>query len=98
MHRRIVRPFGSSIPATRGFSLLLMLIVLGMLYNTIRQPAMWRFLADRDDEAVRLQVAPAALPAEPPVEEVIVPGPNDLDPDTMTEFKRYAELITDRTE
>ena len=100
MHRRIVRPFGSSIPASRGLSMLLALAVLWVTYQTVREPATWRWLATQSDDAVAAQVAIESAETEPPVavKEVVVPGPNDLDPAAMAEFKSREELITDRTD
>jgi hypothetical protein len=95
MHRRVVRPFGASIPARRVLSLLLALGVVGMLYDASRRPATWRWLAAGQEGEVRVQ---AAAPAAEPIPETVVPGPNDLDPDEMTEFHRYEELLTNRAE
>lgn len=99
MHRRIVRPFGSSIPATRAISMLFALAVLWVLYDNVRQPATWRWLATRnDDENTVTGVQAGPVRDEEPLQETVVPGPNDLDPEAMAEFKSREELITDRTE
>lgn len=95
MPRRIVRPFGASIPASRAFSLLLMLGVIAIVYDTVRQPAMWHWIAAKDN-AVQVDAAPVA--EQNPAPETVTPGPNDLDPDAMAEFRRHEELITDRSE
>mgnify|MGYP000204834030 CR=1 FL=1 len=98
MHRKIVRPFGSSIPASRGLSMLLALAVLWVTYQTVREPATWRWLAMPNDDSMAAQVAIGSAEAQVAAEEVVVPGPNDLDPAAMAEFQSREELITDRTE
>ena len=96
MHRRVVRPFGSSIPATRTVSLLFLLAVLWVLYQNVRDPATWHWLATRNEDPVMSDVSgtPQLAPVE--LEEVVVPGPNDLDPAEMAKFKEMEGLIADR--
>lgn len=96
MHRRIVRPFGSSIPATRTISLLFLLAVLWVLYQNVRDPATWHWLATTDEDPVMIDVNGASRRAPVELEEVVVPGPNDSDPDEMAKFKALEGLITDR--
>ncbi len=99
MHRRVVRPFGASIPATRSVSLLFALAVLWALYSSAREPATWQWLAASDaEENFQTQVAIAPAQGQVAAEDVVVPGPNDLDPAAMAEFRSREELITDRTE
>lgn len=103
MHRRVVRPYGSSIPATRALSLLMGLAVLWMLFDRTRDPAMWRFLAaapEADEAALAPEKpAPAAPPDQAPETpaEVVVAGTNDLDPEALEKFTTLQELISDRT-
>ncbi|MFO1004388.1 MAG: hypothetical protein U0929_00395 [Planctomycetaceae bacterium] len=103
MRRRRVRPFGTSIPASRGFSMLIGLAVLWVLFDTMRQPAHWNWLAADDGDAAVITAVPRA-PGEktadlssPSPRETVVPGPNDLDPAVMAEFTAREELITDMT-
>lgn len=100
MRRHLARPYGHSISRTRTISLLMALAVLWMLYGWIKEPATWRWMATLDEtpHAANIPSAPdrdAHAAVTPP--EVIVPGPNDLDPDSMREFRSRLELITDRT-
>ena len=97
MRRRIARPFGSSISLTRGFSLLIGLAVLGLLYDTFRQPVTWNWLAANDDRPVPSSDDGVSGPAAE-VPYTIVPGPNDLDPVALAEFQARVGLITDRAE
>ncbi|MES2793460.1 MAG: hypothetical protein V4719_27860 [Planctomycetota bacterium] len=102
MHRKIVRPYGQSITSTRALSLLMMLALLWMLYDWTRNPVTWKWLAT----AKEVQAEDSAVPSEiakdrkrrAPAKEVIVPGPNDLDPDAVKDFQRRKELLSDRTE
>lgn len=103
MRRRRVRPFGSSIPVSRAFSMLIGLAVLWVLFDTMRQPAHWNWLAADEGEAVSLATGPAsqagkANTPQPAYQEIVVPGPNDLDPAVMAEFASREELITDKAE
>ena len=96
MRRRTVRPFGSSISASRAMSMLVGLAVLWVMYDTIRQPATWGWLAaGEDDLLAQAPVAPAA--GAELLDENVSPGPNDLDPEALKHFQEIAELITDKT-
>ncbi len=94
MRRRIARPFGATIPASRVLSMLVSLAVLWVLYDTARQSASWRWLELQAEDAPQ-QAAPIA---GTPAVEVIVPGANDLDPAEWAKFHELGELITDRRE
>jgi hypothetical protein len=103
MRRHQVRPYGQSINSSRTLSLLMSLALIWMLYSWVRQPATWAWLAENNDEPVHVaniphvEVTPGAIPAGVKEEkENIVPGPNDLDPAQMKEFKAKLELLTDR--
>ncbi len=92
MRRHTVRPFGQSIPASRLLSLLIALVVLWMLYTRLGDPATWRFVGYSDDvEPVKVTAAKVATPSEPA--ELLVPGPNDLDPDEVADFQHKLELV-----
>lgn len=107
MRRHQVRPYGQSITGSRTLSLLMSLCAIWMLYSWVRQPATWKWLDEGDDQLVQAPVDPAvkgapgaaAAGAKPVLEkETIVPGPNDLDPQAMKDFKVAQELIKDHTE
>ncbi len=96
MRRRLPRPFGSSITAARCFSLVLMLAVLWMIYDGVRQPATWRWLASAEE--TRPEAAPPEAPApESAAAEMIVPGPTDLDQDSQEEMQSHFRFVSDRT-
>ncbi len=101
MRRHVVRPYGHSISATRTLSLLMSLAVIAMMYSWMKEPATWQWLADIDESEVAVnvpagQVAPGSVPpVVPEVQEVIVPGPNDLDPAEFKDFKSKLELVSD---
>ncbi len=96
MRRRIVHPFGSSIPASRAFSLLVGLVVLWVLYDSVRQPASWHWLAAQEEGIDRPAAPPPELAAAVP-QAPVVAGPNDLDPAAWAKFDSLKELITDKT-
>ena len=61
MRRRTVRPFGSSIPTSRALTMLVGLAVLWVLYDSIRQPAAWNWLAaSEDDKLAQAPLVPVA--------------------------------------
>lgn len=98
MRRRTVRPFGSSVTAARGMSMLIGLAVLWVVYDGIRQPAAWHWLSANEDDRVQTPSAPPTGRAEEPFTHVVVPGVNDLDRDALADFQSREELITDKTE
>ena len=69
------------------------LAVLWLAYDAARQPAKWQWASAKDDPVV------ASVDDTPKAQQsqVIVPGPNDLDPKELSEFQSRVELITDRT-
>lgn len=81
-------------------SLLMTLAVLGALYNQVRDPNMWRWLAPGRE--ARADVGAPAAPAEPKkpstefLRETIVEGPNDLDDGQMVDFKAMCRVIEDK--
>ena len=60
MSRRLARPYGTSISATRAVSLVFMLAVIYLLYDRFRDPATWKWLAHDVPEA---QTDPKTAPA-----------------------------------
>lgn len=98
MRRRTVRPFGSSIPTSRALTMLVGLAVLWVLYDSIRQPAAWNWLAaSEDDMLAQAPLVPVVNPDQAPWVETVVPGPNDLEPEVLADFHSRDELILDRT-
>ena len=96
MRRRTVRPFGSSLSASRAMSMLVGLAVLWVMYDTIRQPTAWGWLAAGEDDLLA-QAPVAPVPGAELLDENVSPGPNDLDPEAFQHFQEIAELITDKT-
>lgn len=97
MRRKTVRPFGSSIPASRAFSMLIGLAVLWVLFDTLRQPTNWNWLAANEDQGAVSPVVGPIDGSKTPFVEKVVPGPNDLDPAVMADFQSREELINDRS-
>lgn len=100
MSRRRVSTYGSTFSGARVMSLLMTLAVLGALYNQVRDPNMWRWLAPGRE--ARADVGVPAAPAEPKkpstefLRETIVEGPNDLDDGQMVDFKAMCRVIEDK--
>jgi hypothetical protein len=97
MRRNRLRPFGQTVRPTRIVSLLLGVAVLWMVYERFKDPATWRFLTNEN------QVAPVVgqLPGnedKPKNEEIVVPGPNDLDGDEVLDAAEKFELVMDKQE
>ena len=97
MRRRTVRPFGSSIPASRAFSMLIGLAVLWALFDATRQPSNWNWLEAGEDDGTSAAVAGPVAGGQALFVETVVPGPNDLDPEVFADFQSRDELITDRS-
>ena len=93
MRRRIARPFGSSITAARAFSLILLLGVLWLLYNSISRPETWKWFADDQPQAALV----TTTPVDPNYKPILIDGVTDLDEQEITEFDSKKSLITDRT-
>lgn len=92
MPRRLPRPFGVSISATRMVSLVMLLAVLWVMYDRIRDPATWHWLAPPSAD---INPATAPVTAGPP--EEIIPGPNDLDEDAAGLMQTRLKAVTDGT-
>lgn len=103
MRRRLARPYGHTLPPTRGLSLLMGLLVIGMLYQRAKEPQFWSWLtnesradsADVDESAKRKESL--ATPHSPlPTAENIIPGPNETDADELTQLKSSLKAVLDR--
>jgi len=84
----------------RLVSMLVMLVVLGLIYNRAKDPKTWRWFAD-DSETQLAQVdvkgKADAGKLEKPWTETIVEGPFDTDAEEMEEARKEWEAISDRT-
>lgn len=103
MRRRLVRPYGHTLPPARAFSLLIGLLLIGMLYQRAKEPQFWRWLtnesradsADVDESANPKESLPT--PHSPlPTSENIVPGPNETDADELTKLRSNLKAVQDR--
>lgn len=103
MRRRLARPYGHTLPPARGLSLLMGLLVIGMLYQRAKEPQFWLWLtnesradsADVDESAKPKESLPT--PNSPlPTSENIVPGPNETDPDELTQLRSSLKAVLDR--
>lgn len=83
--------------------MLIGLAVLWVLFDTMRQPAHWSWLAAEEGDAAVVMAVPTSAGeitadlSSPVPHETVVPGPNDLDPAVKAEFAAREELITDMT-
>lgn len=92
MRRDRHRTRSSGIPSNvmlRLSSGIVLLLILGLIYSRARDPRTWRWLAeDEGAPAARTQLTP-------PPDEVVVPGPTDLDeaddPEVQTLFAAIGE-------
>lgn len=82
----------------RLFSMVVMLFVIGLLYNRSKDAQTWSWLltdAKYDEQdAVATSASPSA--AEPPPAETILSGPTDLDADQQAEAAKLLAAVTDR--
>lgn len=98
MRRKQLRPFGQSVRPTRVISLLLGVAVLWMLYDRFRDPNTWRFVLGGNDQPPVLVQAAEAKDGKPVAEEVVIPGPNDLDAEEQERAAEQFELVVDKSE
>ena len=91
MRRHTARPYGGSVSGMRLVSMLMAILVLGMLYNRLNDPATWRAFADDKEQAATEAVAETSS-----APELIIPGPNDLDEDEVASIQEQFELVTDK--
>lgn len=94
MRRSAVRPFGVSVRPTRLLSMLAVIVLLGVMYERTKDPAMWQRLLDLNDEAPL--AIPLPQPQSAPFTESITPGPNDTDESEVAASKELFELVVDR--
>ena len=91
MRRRVVHPYGQSISAARLASLILVMAVLWMLYERLRDPATWKMFAAVDGPATEPSVK---VPHE--FQETVVPGPNHKNEEELAAAQRNFEFIIDK--
>lgn len=92
MRRRAASPYGQSTSRMRLASMLMALVVLGVLYQRLSDPATWRILGSDNDStasAVSGSVDPAAR-------EKLTPGPNDQDPVEVQAANDLFESVINR--
>ncbi len=102
MRRYVSRPFGNSMSMSRVLSLVVLLALLGMIYDRARQPQTWKWLeheAAADEQAVLANAKPDGTPsAEAAPNETVVAGPNDTDEAQREELALRMRVITDKDE
>ncbi|MCC7422049.1 MAG: hypothetical protein IT428_17355 [Planctomycetaceae bacterium] len=100
MRGRRMRPFGQTIRPTRIVSLLLGVAVLWMVYERFKDPATWKFLTNENKNVPVVGQLPSAdgKDAKPENQEIVVPGPNDLDGDEVLDAAEKFDLVTDKTD
>ncbi len=91
MHRYIARPYGGSVSGLRLVSMLMAILVLWMLYNRLNDPATWRAFADDNEPTANWSTAEMRS-----AQEIVIPGPNDLDADEVSSIQDLFELVTDK--
>src|SRR5688572_24796640 len=80
----------------RLFSLVVMLVVIGVLYGRAKDPRTWSWLApSADPDSVVAAADLEAKPAEPP-KETILEGPTDLTEGQREEVAKLLAAVTDR--
>lgn len=102
MHRTRPHAYGISVRPTRMLSMLMVIVVLWMLFDRVKDPATWRVLLDAKEDvpiAAAQDTASAATSSEArPVEgAVVVPGPNDLDEQEAAQAQEMLQLVSDKT-
>lgn len=82
-------------------SMVVLLMVIGMMYNRARDPQTWRWLAD--DREAEVNAAPdrvanggPPLAKEDEPEEVVIPGPTDEDPAEWDDVQRLFDALSDK--
>lgn len=104
MRRRLARPFGHTVSSARILSLLMGLAVLAMLYQRAKEPQFWRWMTNErrtDAEDEQTKTSPRAdgaksLANAANTSEIIVPGPNETDPDELAKLRSNVKSIQDR--
>ena len=102
MRRRLARPYGHTLRATRGLSLLMALVVLAMLYQRAKEPQFWSWLTNEsragsaDVDASAKPKSPLPTPHSPLPTDDIVPGPNETDADELVQLRSSLKAVLDR--
>lgn len=103
MRRRLARPYGHSVPPSRGLSLLMALLVIVMLYQRIKEPHFWYWLTNESradsvdvDESAKPKASLPAPPSSLTTSENLVPGPNETDPDELAKMQSSFKAVQDR--
>lgn len=102
MPRRVVRPFGASVTATRGVSMLVGLVVLGLLYDTASKPRNWGWLSKehKSDQIAASEITtsdPASFDNSAEQFDDTTDGKDDRAPGETERFTGNAGLVRDRT-
>ena len=94
----------SSMPGNvmlRLSSAIVALLILGMIYTRARGPRAWRWLGEEDGAApvavvaIRAQAGSQGTPTRP--EELVIPGPTDLDERESPEVQNQFLAVGDKT-
>ena len=103
MRRRLARPFGHNASQTRLLSLLMALVVIGLIYHRAKEPQLWDWLTNEsradnsDDSESTNQKGSLPTPHSPlPTAEILVPGPNETDPDELAKLQTNLKAVQDR--
>ncbi len=103
MRRRLARPYGASLTTMRLMSLIMAIGVLGMLYQRVKDPSFWGWLATegRADTTADVSEKPASKTDASneklvAASETIIPGPNEMDPDELIKLRSNLKAVTDR--
>lgn len=103
MRRRLARPYGHSVPPSRGLSLLMALVVIIMLYQRVKEPHFWYWLTN-ESRADSVDAAESASPqnslatrhSQLATPENLVPGPNETDADELAKMQSSFKAVQDR--
>jgi hypothetical protein len=100
MRRHMIRPFGQSISPMRTISLFMLLALLWMAWNWVRDPAILQWIGKTTADQQLPDVGSEADTTSQVVdtEETIVPGPNDTDPIAAKDLNSKLDLVTDKVE
>jgi hypothetical protein len=82
------------------------LIVLGLVYQRVKNPAFWTWMTNESRAQDQVSTAESSKPSAAPASEktpakneqaeVIIPGPNETDPDELAAFRSHLKVIQDR--
>ena len=95
MRRYTARPYGQSISGLRVVSGIFAILVLGMLYQRLKDPALWNgFVSDQRPVA---KMVPKVAPSDGSENEKLVPHPDDRDENEVAAVQQLFEFVTDRS-